>query len=68
MTELDSALTPGRWEALRAASYGAAVGGLPDLALVAQGRPATRVSEFSRFAVCGSSTGGCAQVLSLAPR
>ena len=68
MTELDSGLTPGRWEALRAASYGAAVGGLPNLALVAQGRPAVRISEFSRFAVCGSSTGGCVQVPPLAPR
>ena len=47
MTDLDSGLTRGRWEALRNAAYGAAVGLMPNLTYVALGRPADSVREVS---------------------
>ena len=61
---LDSEQTPGRWEALRAGAFGAAVDA-PNLHDAAMGVRGETVAEQSRFYGCGSETPlpACRQVI-----
>ena len=61
---LDSKQTPGRWEALRAGAFGAAVDA-PNLHDAAMGIRRETVAELSRFYGCGSEAPlpACRQVI-----